>query len=405
MTGESDTQKHKKNEMMNTATSTSGSEEGKSQSAEKAGKTTIVSNSPTKQKRSLWQSFFLLLLFFLLIGLFIAGYFAWRQQQQHLILLGEQTASQKTQIDLFRETLQQNERQQLEELSQVRQQQESIQARLDSHHQRLRSLAGTSRDDWLLAEARYLLRLASQRLLVERGTEGAQALLVSADGILQSLSDRDIQTVRDAIASDLIALKLAKKVDREGIYARLNALKLKIQSLSIAPARIDPTTVAKTSSQTLESDPDKTWYQKIWDSIRGAFSGFLTAHVQVSSLDQQPQLLIAKQQRLQLINGLQLMLEQAQFAMLHEEEMIYKNSLQQASNWWRKHFLPYAEYEVIQIELQALQELPIVQEIPRIQRSARLLTDYIDRFHRLNPPVPPAKASSEGTAPEEGSSK
>ena len=38
--------------------------------------------------------------------------------------------------------------------------------RLDSHNKRLLSLSSTSREDWLLAEAEYLLRLANQRLLM-----------------------------------------------------------------------------------------------------------------------------------------------------------------------------------------------------------------------------------------------
>ncbi|MFT6791056.1 MAG: uroporphyrin-3 C-methyltransferase [Cellvibrionaceae bacterium] len=350
------------------------------------------------------KTFLTVLLVLLIFLVAAAGYFArqqWQQLQQSLDSLQGKIASQNTQVDILQDS-------QNQEITQLKEQQVLIQSRLNSHTQRLRSLTGTSRDDWLLAEARYLLRLASQRLLVARGTEGAQALLTSADRILQSLSDKDLQVVRNAIASDLMVLKLANKVDHRGLYARLNAVKLQIQSLPLAPSAIDfsaPTTEVPPEiekRQTAESNTDETWYRKILDSIRKTFSG-LEEYIKVQSLDQGTQLFITQQQRMQLINGLLLTLEQAQFAMLHEEEAIYQSSLQQALEWWQVHFLPYAEYEIIRDELRSLEAASVVQKIPSIHRSAQLLTDYIERFHKLNPPSPVAKStsSSEATAVEE----
>ena len=49
------------------------------------------------------------------------------------------------------------------------------------------------RDDWLLAEAQYLLRMANQRLIMANDVGAAQALLGSADTILLELDDVRLQ--------------------------------------------------------------------------------------------------------------------------------------------------------------------------------------------------------------------
>ena len=47
------------------------------------------------------------------------------------------------------------------------------------------ALVGTTSQDWLMAEVEYLLRLANQRVLMERDPQGAIALLRAADDIVR----------------------------------------------------------------------------------------------------------------------------------------------------------------------------------------------------------------------------
>jgi uncharacterized protein HemX len=79
-----------------------------------------------------------------------------------------------------------------------------------------------------------------------------------------------------------------------------------------------------------------------------------------------------------------LMLEQAQYSLLHEEELIYRASLEKAKKWWKSYYSHYWEYEVINHEINKLLNKEITQVIPTVNRSTKLLTDYIDRFHKLN---------------------
>jgi uroporphyrin-3 C-methyltransferase len=270
-------------------------------------------------------------------------------------------------------------------LSAIKKDQDALQTqinqRLDSHTQRLRALAGTTRSDWLLAEARYLLRLASQRLLVENSTVGAQALLQTADDILLSIDDPELLPARGAIAAEMIALRLAKTVDRTGIYLQLSALKDQVQALPLIPFR--PQNELPKIEVALADDVSSQWYANLMTSLKTVLNE-LKGFVQIRQHDQAPDLLISEQQQLQIINNLMLMLEQAQYSLLHEEELIYRASLEKAKKWWKSYYSHYLEYEVINHEINKLLNKEVTQVVPSINRSNMLLTDYIDQFHKLN---------------------
>ena len=79
---------------------------------------------------------------------------------------------------------------QLEEFSRL--QQVSVQRfeqrvldRLEQSLSEVREDIGTSSEDWLLAEAEYLIRLGSHRVLMEGDAQGAVALFEAADGIVR----------------------------------------------------------------------------------------------------------------------------------------------------------------------------------------------------------------------------
>ena len=88
----------------------------------------------------------------------------------------------------------------------------------------VRELMGPAREDWLLAESEYLLRLASQRLLMDRDVPSAIALIKSADDILADARGLKIFELRASLAEDLASLGAVAELDTEGIFLRLNAL-------------------------------------------------------------------------------------------------------------------------------------------------------------------------------------
>lgn len=62
------------------------------------------------------------------------------------------------------------------------------------------------------------MHLANQRLLTERDSGNALALLESADEILRKLNEVQLIPVREALAKNIVALKSQPLVDREGYF-------------------------------------------------------------------------------------------------------------------------------------------------------------------------------------------
>jgi uroporphyrin-3 C-methyltransferase len=191
----------------------------------------------------------------------------------------------------------------------------------------------------------------------------------------------------------VIALKLAKTIDRQGLYLELAAIKQQIQVLPLIPFRPNTRETEATATPIQKPSLETPWYDSVWNSIKNAF-GNIDRFVQVRDLDQAPELLFSEKRQLRTINHLTLMLEQAQFALLHEEEMIYRNSLEEAVKWWDNYYSHYSEHEIIRSEIKNLQKETIIQTLPDISRSSELLTDYIERFHKLNNTTLPSTTNS-----------
>ena len=95
-----------------------------------------------------------------------------------------------------------------------------INQRLASNNRRLALVANTTTDDWQIAEVEYLLRLASQRLLIAKDGRTALNLLANADAILVSLADPSWLDLRTAIAADRLAIASIDQLDVDGLFLR-----------------------------------------------------------------------------------------------------------------------------------------------------------------------------------------
>lgn len=278
--------------------------------------------------------------------------------------------------------------------------------RLDAHNQRLLSLSNTSREDWLLAEAQYLLRLASQRLLVDRQASSALGLMESVDGILRDLAMPDLFAVRQALATDLAAVRLAAAVDREGIYLRLAGL---INSLDSLPTYDTP--IIEGEALELPSEPEPATEDEpevgFWQSVK-AFPGVvwrwlkgvgvaiidkISSYVRIQDHEYSASPLLPPSTAEYLRQNVRLSLEQAQVAMLREQTEIYRASLGQAIDLVERYFPDTPGRQALLQELLRLQGLTVDVTLPSITSSLGQLAAFIERLHQLE------GASSQAEAP------
>lgn len=352
----------------------------------------------------------LIVIAFVVAGVLGGGfYWGWQslsKQQAGLDVFADSLQQQQQRLIGLQQQLQQTEKSRAAEKVQNDQVLADLTRRLQSHGKRLIALSSTSREDWLLAETEYLLRLANQRLLMERGTLGAQALLVAADNILRDLDDVDLFPVRRAITSDLNALKLAGQVDREGLYLQLAALAEQLQALTpimapTLPARDTATAVDQSTGTAADRSGDQPSVASIWATVKQSLQRTLTRFedfLRVRHHDEPVSPLLTVEHQFYLSQNLRLMIERAQLAMLREDTRIYQHSLEQAQSWLTTYYALNDQAKFLQAELDSLKQQPVAQELPSIAGSLSELKAYIERLHKLTPA--PDKQAARTRAPD-----
>lgn len=340
------------------------SEESDEQATEQAGTT----------KRSAGARvalFFALLSLLAAIALGTGGYYLWqqltdRQQQQYADLKNTLTELRDTQTD-------QNSRQD-DQLDNLQTQFNN----LDDALQTLLKSRSHLRNDWLLTEAEYLLKLANHRLLLERDVDTAIVALQSADERLREVADPALLKIRKQIAADINALRNVAQPDLAGISFTLSSLAEDVPNLPLATP--DPKT-RQQQTDTAESDRVDSWRDlpaAMWRDIKSL--------VVIRHHDEPIQPLLAPEQRFFLTQNLQLQLEQARLALLNGQTRVYRERLQQARQWIEDYFdgEDTATRQSLE-QLAALARQEIHPELPDISGTHQAL----ERFRQQRRDGPP----------------
>lgn len=302
-------------------------------------------------------------------------------------------------INETRQQLQQLQPQLQNRLEQQNSQISRLQDRVDGHQQRLTNLSTTSREDWLLAEAEYLLKLANQRVLLERLPTNAIALLEAADVIVKQVAggmgDAELFAVREALANELAALKGIEPVDKEGIYLRLNSLASSVDELPRVPGHSFEQP-AQQAEEAPQPQPQATegndgnlarvggWLQSAWDEVKG-MAGMLDDYIKIEDATA-PVKPLVDQYTAQVVGlNVRLLLEQAQVALLKEQPVAYRQSLEQAQALVDEYFIESSSARELRRSLEQLQEVDIAPQLPDISGSLKMLNNYIRQLHKLQP--------------------
>ncbi len=315
----------------------------------------------------------------LAVAVVALGLHAWQWQQR-----GADTAAQTRGLN-----------EQLEQLAASQQRgQQSVQATLqglpsESEWQQMQSLGadlqrsqralsqdldvlrGDARADWKLAEAQYLLRLASLRLLAAQDVESARELLDAVDSILRDQPDSGVFAVREELARVQAELDALPEIDRSGVYLRLAALHEQVNRLVLLPVpEFDPDAVS-VEEEYEDRLARRTRAERVLMRLeRYVRVDFQRGKVITPLLDE------AEMQRVR--RTLQLTMEQAQWAALRGESDIYRASLTQAKGILQQFFeLENAQVKAMQNQLAALAERQVDLDSPDLSPLQQDLAAYI----------------------------
>ncbi|QTP56746.1 hypothetical protein HNO51_19920 [Billgrantia sulfidoxydans] len=325
----------------------------------------------------------LILVLFLGIG---AGLFAWNTwerldaQQQRLAELEERAggAASADELASLRERLESGEQERDAALSEAidamqgefASYRSEVDEALDQVLDELSSTQDTDEREWIHAEAAYLLRLANQRLQLERDVEGAKALLRTADARLNEADNPALLSIRRAIASELAILDGVPQVDRTGLYLALDAQQQRLAQLPL--------------SRELEEIPARSGIEEApsggWQDQLSRFGQELKELVVIRHHDEALEGLITPEQESYLRQSARLVLEQAQLALLKEEQELYEASIDKALALIEGYYdTERSEVQAVVERLRALKGETIQPELPDISGSQQALAEFIER--------------------------
>ena len=328
----------------------------------------VAKDTPAKKSKSsfgFFKAFARMLLIVFIILATSAGWLFWKdwQIQTRAVESNElMIASLKSSIDFTKNQSQTAiEQQQIQQktAAMYQRQMQNIELRVNAQGKRLVELSSTTRSDWLLAEAEYLARLAKQRLQTERSIESSLALLESVDAILTQIDDPNLLAARTAVAEDITSLRLVSDVDREGIYLELQALAANIEILTLVELH-KPAVLAEKPVEIM----DNTQL-----SVLDKFLMDLSSLIRIRQRQNPIEPMLQPEEQRIVRRNMQMIFEQAQVALLREEQGIYQATLEKAQNYLQRFFQSNTSTEAVSRRLAVLLETSIIQQLPDIHRS------------------------------------
>ena len=236
---------------------------------------------------------------------------------------------------------------------------------------------GTSGEDWLLAEVEYLIRLANQRVLMERDVSGALSLLSSADEIVEQTTGIAAYELRESLAYDIANLKAVSDLDTDGIFLSLSAMASQVTELRRKRPELSPTTQIQ-----IDNGEAQNSYQQFLSLVNNIFGRVLNSvDYRRDGVAITP--LLPPKEEYYLRQNLILKFEMAQLALLRNDQPVYHTSLSEAKLWIVKHFVETDPRTVaLVIALDQLVEVEVDRSLPNISGSLRAVRGLLNTLHQ-----------------------
>ena len=285
------------------------------------------------------------LIFFIAIATLGGFYLLWENQQK--ISIKQQISNQR--VD---QVLADVKQKQLEATIQNEEQIKNIHSFQENLRHNLTNLIRDKqhlRNDWLLAEAEYLIQLANHRLLLEKDVTTAAVALKAADARLAEVADPALLNIRKILANDLLTLNNIPTIDLTGLSVTLSALSNNIPNLPLNTP--DPKTHKITQEEKTSASSNVENIQQLPAAIWKDIKSLIVIRNHQKPLEP----LLAPNQHFFLIQNLALLLEQSRLALLNGHNEIYQERLATTDKWIKQYF--DTEHNVTRNMLASIAEL------------------------------------------------
>lgn len=248
----------------------------------------------------------------------------------------------------------------------------ALKAEVEAAQGQLILLSGKS--EWVLNEAYYLIQNADIQLQLNQDIQTAQMQLQIADRKIKALGYPQLAWVREALAKDIAALESTPVVDKHGIWAQLNALETTLYSLRFKALVDENKEGSSVSPENMTEEKAATWQQilmQTWNEFKSL--------IRVSRYDQDVmQPVLTKLEQKQLVKTLNLTLEQAKWALLKSDTIVYHESLNNLKLSIEQYFDSTPAREAALGTLEKLGGVTLVMNIPDVSQSLMALKKALE---------------------------
>lgn len=294
-------------------------------------------------------------------------------------------------------TLAEHEQRLAEERRYTSEREAELRAAIADVHRRL----GGSGNQWMVAEADYLIRLARHRLNLSHDVYTASEALIMANERLRDTHDPGWLDVRDQIASDIAALAAVESPDYDGLSAQLGELldtvpmlRLTASSHLLTPSdatQADPTT----QQVSVRNGTQETGMSRAWSD----FWGGLKNSVRIRRHDQSERALLTPEHALFVRQNVALHLAAARLGLIRKDTRLYRDSLASTRSWVEQFFdTEHTVTKTLLGKLGTLSDVDVRPELPDISRSLRALTRRVGLLRTDPPPTNKGPDSSTDVA-------
>jgi uroporphyrin-III C-methyltransferase len=249
------------------------------------------------------------------------------------------------------------------EVTQQKQNTQGFKVALDNTQRQLQHL--TQEEDFTLAETNYLVFMAHERLSVAKDIPTALEQLEAAQQKLAQSQDPALLKVKEALAQDIAALRAEPTISRQTLWQQVEILSSQLNQLSFKTLDNAPASETAVLEKTLPDDTP-AWKKHAWQSWQE-----LKSLIRVSRETKNPILpVLTAQEEAQTLRAMQMMCEQAKWAVLQGDSKVYEGSLKSLDTWVLKMMADTPARQALLTHIDALLKMSV--EFPNIDISATL---------------------------------
>ena len=268
---------------------------------------------------------------------------------------------------------------------------ESTRKELNDAIARVQRQLGKTRGDWLIADAEYLLSVASERLHLIGDVNTTREALEGADQRLRESGDAATFEVREEIAKEIGAIKSVVVPDIIGMYASIQTLQDRVDKLVLLLPYTGKTSAAP-AEEKQQPAGEVTEDQGLLDSAMDQLEEIVT----IRHTEHDVKEIITPEEAQFIREQLRVKLEMVKISLVQQNEALFQSSLADAKKWTERHFTKNNELDNFIAELDRFISIKIRSQFPDISSSLKMLRDIsklrIESDKAMEPAEPVAPA-------------